>query len=96
MSVLRGPRTRGSDLVNSLIIEVVSMPALRQVCTDDQYHAEQHEGSEASDTDPAHKGNETLVDGNSRREVRTVTENKMPIIRGQGVDLRRRARIGGP
>ena len=72
------------------------MSTLGQISTNDQDHAQQHVRGETSGTDPAHKGNETLVDGHGRREVRTVTENEMLIIRSQGVDLRCRAGIGGP
>ena len=96
MSMLSGPRARGSDLINGLIVEVVSVSAQKQIGTHDQDHTQQHVSGEMGNTSPTHEGNETLVDGHGRREVRTVAENKMPVIRSQGVDLRCSARVGGP
>ena len=81
MSVLWGPRPPGPDLINSLIIEVVSVSAPKQIGTHDQNHAQQHVSGKASNTGPAHVGNKVPVDGHGRREVRTVAENKVPVVK---------------
>ena len=96
MSVLWGSRLRGIDLTNCLIIEVVSVSALRQVSTHDQNHTQQHVSGKAGNTSPTHVGNEVPVDGHGKREVRTIAENKVPVIRSQGIDPRCSAGVGGP
>ena len=96
MFVLRGPRAHGPDLINGLVIKVVSMATLGQIGADDQNGAQQHEGSKSSDTSPADERSATSVDGHSRQEIRATSKDKVPITRSQGVDLRRGTGNCGP